>query len=1169
MRAVCRWWIVCAALCGPAAGQNAKPPVTLVAPTDKLSPEQQRATFKLPPGFEIQLVAAEPDIAKPMNIAFDDRGRLWVTDTVEYPWPAEPGKGRDSVKVLSNFDENGRARTVTTFASGLNIPLGILPIETNETSSSAIVYSIPEIRRYDDTDGDGRSDRSKTLLRGFGSVDTHGMTNNFVRGFDGYVYANHGFRNDSVVVGTDGSTITMNSGNTYRFKPDGSKVQLFARGQVNPFGLAFDEWGNLFSADCHTRPQYLLLRGAVYPSFGKPDDGLGFGPEMCPHSHGSTGIAGTMVYAADQFPEDFRGNLFNGNPVTNTINRDKIKWTGSTPLAVEQPDFLTSSDPWFRPVQVKLGPDGAMYIADFYNKIIGHYEVDLKHPGRDRTSGRIWRIVYKGDAAKAPAPTMPDMAKMSPKALVELLGHPNLAVRMLVTDRLADGETDPVTLLRQSANDPTSAARRVSAMWVLSRRGRLTADDRRTFIGDPSPLVRVQSLREISEVLEPSDAETPLLRTGLTDEHPSVRRAAAEAQARHPGVAAALSTAADDSERRWPGDTHLHHAMKIALRERLTDGEAFKRYVQGEPLQPQTHVRMLDAALGVPTPEAAAFIAATMNRDGERLGGPLALRALRHAIRYAADDKTVATLIDRARDDFAKDPDLQLDAIESLLAGTTARGKTASPALVAWAEALVTELLTPADTGPLAWSSRPVDPTARKFTDPWTPQSRKCADGKSADFWSSLPKGETLTGVLRSSPFAAPATLSLWTAGHNGLPSSKDPVKNLVRLLDAATGEVLAEAPAARNDTAQKTTWNLAKLAGRQVVVEAIDADTRTAYAWIAFGRFEPAVVSIPAAGQDVRKRLARAVDLAGAMKLRSAADPVLKLLASASTDPAIRAAAAKAIAAIDPAAAVQAITRVVGDPAAPAALRDAGATALGTLRDPAATEALLATIAAAPQTLQRTIALSLSGTKQGAEGLLTAGAAGKASPRLLTDRAITDKLRAAGVDGIDAQLATLTKGLPDVDAAVQKLIDDRRGEFAAASGKASAERGKAVFMKNCAACHRVGDEGAQVGPQLDGLGKRGVDRTIEDILDPSRNVDGAFRYSVLTLDDGDVVTGLQRRVDGQTTVFADAKGAEFSVETTRIRKRTESQLSLMPANWGDVMTKEEFVDLLAFLMAN
>jgi len=141
----------------------------------------------------------------------------------------------------------------------------------------------------------------------------------------------------------------MSSGNTYRMKPDGSHAEYVTHGQVNPFGLAFDPLGNLYSCDCHSRPVYQLLRGAWYPSFGKPHDGLGFGPEMVTYDHGSTGIAGISYYAADQFPEAYRGTIFVGNVVTNRINHDKIEWHGSTPKGIEQPDFVWSEDNWFRP----------------------------------------------------------------------------------------------------------------------------------------------------------------------------------------------------------------------------------------------------------------------------------------------------------------------------------------------------------------------------------------------------------------------------------------------------------------------------------------------------------------------------------------------------------------------------------------------------------------------------------------------------------------------------------------------------------------------------------------------------------------------------------------------------------------------------------------------------
>src|SRR5437870_12028281 len=157
---------------------------------------------------------------------------------------------------------------------------------------------------------------------------------------------------------------------------------------------------------------------------------------MVAHDHGSTAIAGIVYYAADHFPKEYHDNIFIGNVVTNRINRDRIEWHGSTPKGIEMPDFVKCDDPWFRPVDIKLGPDGALYVADFYNRIIGHYEVPLNHPGRDREKGRIWRIVYVGEDGKNPLPPIRDMTKLSVQELVEELGNSNLAVRTQATNLL-------------------------------------------------------------------------------------------------------------------------------------------------------------------------------------------------------------------------------------------------------------------------------------------------------------------------------------------------------------------------------------------------------------------------------------------------------------------------------------------------------------------------------------------------------------------------------------------------------------------------------------------------------------------------------------------------------------------------------------------------------------
>ena len=530
-----------------------------IADTPPLSPQEQLKKFKLPPGFTIQLVAAEPKIPKPINIALDARGRIWVTSSTEYPFPAPPGRpGNDTVRIIEDFDDNGLARKVTTFTGGLNIPIGVLPVP-----GGVLVYSIPNIWFIEDNGGVAGK---KTKLYGeIGHKDTHGMTGEFAWGLDGWVYCCHGFSNTSTVKGSGPESITMTSGNTYRIKLDGSHIEAFTRGQVNPFGLCFDPLGNLYSADCHTRPIYQLLREAWYPSFGKPHDGLGFGPEMLQHDHGSTAIAGIVNFADDAiFPKDFQNNMFVGNVVTNRINRDRLERHGSTYKAIEMPDFVKCDDPWFRPVDIKLGPDGAIYVADFYNRIIGHYEVPLTHPGRDHERGRIWRIVAVDENGKPKLHPVVDPATASDADVVKMLEHPNLTVRTNATHELI--RRKPIDLELHNRSQLAQA----HGLWVYHGQGRITLEVAQHFAKDPSPLVRTHLQRVLAETATWNDGLRSLAIQALGDDDAFVVRAAVQGLAAHPSLAnlvPLLRSEAQDQVRRHASPW----AVRIALRDQMRD----------------------------------------------------------------------------------------------------------------------------------------------------------------------------------------------------------------------------------------------------------------------------------------------------------------------------------------------------------------------------------------------------------------------------------------------------------------------------------------------------------------------------------------------------------------------------------------------------------------------
>lgn len=656
--------------------------------TDYQTPEQEMAGFHLPPGFEINLYASEPDITKPINMEFDDRGRLWVTHSIEYPMEAAPGSGKDKITILEDTDGDGKADKFTDFASDLNIPIGIMPVK-----GGAIAYSIPNVYMFSDIDGDDKYDEKKVLLGPFGHVDTHGMINNFMRAPDGWIHSSHGFRNSSTVAGADGDSISMTSGNTFRFRIDGSRAEQTTYGRVNPFGFAFDDLGYLYSADCHSMPIYQIINQGDYPHFGKKPSGLGFGPPMMDYQIGSTALSGLVYYNAGAFPEEYRNSFYSGDVVASRVSRNTLTFNGSSPQSVPAEDFLLSEDPWFRPVDIKIGPDGAMYIADFYNRIIGHYEVPLSHPGRDRTSGRIWRITYKG---KTTAPT--DWSRVTPDELLAGLGHSAFNMRMAASNRLVDYHASAaIGPVRKLIGDPTSSPKQiVHGLWVLHRLGALTAPELIQFASGENQEVRVHAYRILVEFPQLTEDLRKLAAGGINHTDPHTRRAAADVLVRHNDVstlrplAAAVASVPEN-------DTHLRYTLLIALREHLKNDRILASAV-GQEWAAQEAKVLMDAATEVNSAVASSFIFENLKKYQH--SNDRTLVYLERVGRFAPDEQ-LAEAIAFAREKFAGDPESQYRLYNSIHAGIAQRGGSAlRTPMKNWAASFAGEFLKNLETKP-------------------------------------------------------------------------------------------------------------------------------------------------------------------------------------------------------------------------------------------------------------------------------------------------------------------------------------------------------------------------------------------------------------------------------------------------------------------------------------
>jgi putative membrane-bound dehydrogenase-like protein len=514
-----------------------------MASTPALPPAEAQRRFTVPPGFEVRLFAAEPQVVNPVAMTWDERGRLWVVELLEYPLKAPPGqKARDRIKILEDTNNDGRADKVTVFAEGLNLATGIARYR-----GGVLVGQAPDLLFLEDTDGDDVADRRTVLLTGFGLQDTHELLNGFAWGPDGWLYMTQGVFTKSKVRSPDstGQAVDMNAA-LARFQPDRKRFEVFADGTSNPWGVDFDRTGQAFVSACVIDHLFHMAPGGVYVrQSGSPSDPYAYEllPSIVGHNHYRAAYAGVQIYQGDQYPTSYRGMIVFGNIHGNSVNRDRLIAEGASFRAEPEPDFLQSSDPWFRPVSELVGPDGNLWISDWYDRYPCHQNATADPEGVDRDYGRIWRVVYVGNKPGARRGSLrvgqKDLARAKTPELVALLGDPNVWHRR-TAQRVLSERRDPAARKNLEALVTTGKTleARLAALWTLHGSGLLAEEALERLSSDPEPAVRAWVARlhgeRVAERPPGGDATgTKAALTGLgrlaNDPDPTVRAGVAVA----------------------------------------------------------------------------------------------------------------------------------------------------------------------------------------------------------------------------------------------------------------------------------------------------------------------------------------------------------------------------------------------------------------------------------------------------------------------------------------------------------------------------------------------------------------------------------------------------------------------------------------------------------------
>ncbi|NNE90048.1 MAG: c-type cytochrome, partial [Verrucomicrobiales bacterium] len=480
-----------------------------------LSPEDSMNYTQVRAGFEMSVFASEPQLLNPIFMAWDERGRMWVAETVDYPNDVRDGTGNDTIKILEDTDGDGKCDLVKVFAEGLNIPTSL-----TFWNGGIIVAQAPDFLFLKDEDGDDEADVRTTILSGWGINDTHAGPSNLRYGIDNWIYGAVGYSAFNGEVG--GEKKQFGSG-IFRMKPDGSELEFLHQFNNNTWGLGLNAAGDVFGSTANRNPAFF---GGI-PQTAYPDGKKGMSAKMIANrlefdpitprirqvdAFGQyTAGAGYALATSDNFPGPWRDRMaFIGGPTGNLLGVFENVRDGAGYKAINRSNLLASADEWFSPVAAEVGPDGNLWVADWYNFIIQHnptptperggYKAERgkgnahENPHRDKQHGRIYRVKWESAAE----PKIKTLAGATDGELVQALGSDNQFWRLTAQRILvAEKRVGIVPQLKKLVAEK-SGYHGAHALWTLEGLGGLDRETHQlALLKQNDPVLKRNAIRAI------------------------------------------------------------------------------------------------------------------------------------------------------------------------------------------------------------------------------------------------------------------------------------------------------------------------------------------------------------------------------------------------------------------------------------------------------------------------------------------------------------------------------------------------------------------------------------------------------------------------------------------------------------------------------------------------